>query len=242
MMKKVLRNNVISLLVLFSALSFLASPLHAEEEEEKKVSATPMADRLRYSDEEIEDKKEDESGENIILNKTIKNIYRNYDTEEVSVKISGKNKTYMDYRSITAKGSTQYKYIHNNMSVDETTGLLVDEEGFIGAALGSYFGKIGEKYLFTLSTGVVIPIVKAEEKADADCDESGYYATADNSVIEFLIHKQIAGSYFGWWGNGYILSGNFNNYPEFRGSFEKIEHCIEKAEEESEETTEPSDN
>lgn len=229
--RKLFRKCAISLLVLFSTFSAFPFALSGEEEEEKKIAATPMADRLRYSDEEIEDKKEDESGENIILNKTIKAIYRNYDTEEVSVKIGGKNKTYMDYRSITATGSTQYKYIRDYMTVDDTTGLLFDEEGFIGAALGAYFGEIGEKYLFTLSTGVVLPIVKIEEKADADCDPSGYYATADNSVIEFLIHKQIAGDYFGWWGNGYILSGNFNNYSEFRGTFEKIEHCIEKAEE-----------
>lgn len=145
-------------MVLLSAFSCFA-PFVKAEEEEKKLSATPMADRLRYSDEEIEDKKEDESGENIILNKTIKAIYRAYDTEEVSVKIGGKNKSYMDYRSITATGSTQYKYIRKYMTVDDTTGLLFDEEGFIGAALGAYFGEIGEKYLFTLTSGVVLDLL-----------------------------------------------------------------------------------
>ena len=82
------------------------------------------------------------------------------------------------------------------MHVDEETGLLMDDEGFIGVALGSYFGPIGTKYYVTLSEGQTIPIVKIEAKADQHVS-NGCEHLEDHSVIEMVIDADIAGEYYG---------------------------------------------
>ena len=92
--------------------------------------------------------------------------------------------------------------------------IVVDEDGFIGVALGSYYGIIGDRFYVTLDSGVVLPLVKVEEKADGDTD-GGCYHYSDGSVIEFVIDKNVAGDYFGIYGNGLVLSGNYNNYELF---------------------------
>lgn len=148
---------------------------------------------------------------------------KEYKSEDAGACALGKTKTYMDYRATTDPSSAQYWFIRNNMEVDPTTGFLLDEDGFIGAALGSYYGVIGDRYYFTLDSGVVLPIVKVEEKADKDTDETGCYHLVDDSVIEFVIDTDIAGEYFGRFGNGYVLQGNYANYSIFKGSIVKVE-------------------
>ena len=153
---------------------------------------------------------------------------KEYKSEEIGVCASGTTKTYMDYRATTARNSRQYQFMHNEMTVDENTGFLYDEDGFIGAALGSYYGEIGDRFYFTLETGVVLPIVKCEEKSDSDTDDSGCYHLSDNSVIEFVINKDYALEYFGRLSNSYVLNGNYNNYSLFRGAISKVERVLDE--------------
>ncbi len=153
---------------------------------------------------------------------------KEYKSEEVSVCASGTTKTYMDYRATTARASRQYQFMHNEMTVDENTGFLYDKDGFIGAALGSYYGEIGDRYYFTLESGVVLPIVKCEEKSDSDTDASGCYHLSDNSVIEFVIDKDYALNYFGRMSNSYVLNGNYNNYALFKGAIVKVEKVLDE--------------
>ena len=153
---------------------------------------------------------------------SLKEYQKAFESEEIGVCSTSSTKTYMDYRAITDRSSKQYKYIRDNMMLDETTGFLVDEDGFIGVALGSYYGVIGDRYYVTLESGVVLPLVKVEEKADGDTD-GGCYHYSDGSVIEFVIDVDYADSYFGQYGNGLILSGNYNNYDLFKGKIEKVE-------------------
>lgn len=150
-----------------------------------------------------------------------------YEKEDFYVCSSSDVKTYMEYSMITDPTSDQYWFIRENMTVDEKTGLLYDEDGFIGVALGSKFGGIGEKYLFYLENGQVLPLIKIEEKADEDCID-GCYQKYDKSVIEFVIDVDYAGNYFGRALNGFVLQGNFNNSKLFKGEITKIEHLIKK--------------
>ena len=155
---------------------------------------------------------------------TLKDYQKVYQSEEVEVCSVSSTKTYMDYRAITSKSSTQYRYIHANMTIDEATGFLVDSEGFIGVALGSFYGAIGTRYYITLDSGVVIPVVKVEAKSDSDT-VGGCYNSSDGSVIEFVIEKDhaITSELFGISGNGLINSGNYNNVELFSGQIVKIE-------------------
>lgn len=160
----------------------------------------------------------------------LKEYQKEYVSEEVDVCSTNKTKTYMDYRAITDTSSTQYKYIRDNMVLDEQTGFLVDEDGFIGVALGSYYGVIGDRYYFTLDSGVVLPLVKIEEKADGDTN-GGCYHYSDGSVIEFVIDKDVASEYFGSYSNGLVLSGNYNNYSLFKGEIAKVEKVADEKKE-----------
>ena len=153
---------------------------------------------------------------------------KKYKTEELEVCARTGAKTYMDYRMTTVVNSRQYQFIHNELKIDSKTGFLYDKDGFIAVALGSYYGKIGDRFYFTLDTGIVLPLVKAEEKADIDTDSRGCYHTIDTSVIEFVIDSDYASHYFWNYDNGLVLNGNYNNFSLFDGSIEKVELVLEE--------------
>jgi len=153
---------------------------------------------------------------------------KEYKTEELSVCSTNTAKTYMDYRMTTVVDSRQYQFLNYKCYVDKTTGFLYDEDGFIAVALGSYYGEIGDRFYFTLDSGIVLPLVKGEEKADEDTDYTGCYHKYDGSVIEFVIDSDYAGRYFFSNDNGLVLNGNYNNYSLFRGSIAKVEKVLDE--------------
>lgn len=134
-------------------------------------------------------------------------------------------KTYMDYRKITDETSPQWEYIYSDAITVDEKGFLVTEDNFVGVALGSYFGPIGEKYQITLDSGIVLNVVKVEEKADMHTCEHNVMAGC-NDVIEFVIDTQAEYMQNNVWDNGYIWQGNFNNCPDFTGDIQKIEKVI----------------
>ncbi len=158
----------------------------------------------------------------------LKDYQKEFKSEEIETCASGVAKTYMDYRATTVRSSRQYQFIHNELTVDETTGFLYDKDGFIGVALGSFYGEIGDRFYFTLESGVVLPLVKCEEKADKDTDSRGCYHTVDSSVMEFVIDKDYALNYFGQLSNTYVLNGNYNNYSLFKGAIVKVEKVLDE--------------
>lgn len=172
---------------------------------------------------------EEEISEEKVFN--IEELYdyqKEYKAIEIEPCATSSIKTYMDYRAITARNSAQYWFIHDQMTIDEQTGFLYDKDGFIGVALGSFYGNIGERYYFTLDSGIVLPLVKCESKADRDTDGTGCYHPADGSMIEFVIDKDCALNYFGRISNGYILNGNYNNYSLFNGDVAKVEKVLDE--------------
>lgn len=157
----------------------------------------------------------------------LKDYQKRFECEEIDVCAYSSAKTYMDYRATNLVSSRQYQFIHNNLNVDRQTGFLYDEDGFIAVALGSYYGTIGDRYYITLDSGIVLPVVKAEHKADEDTDYSGCYQKYDKSIMEFVIDADYAADYFGNRGNGLVLNGNYNNYYLFEGEIVKIEKVLD---------------
>lgn len=145
-------------------------------------------------------------------------------TEAVKIPYSGdfSAKTYMDYRKITNKHSTQYKYIHSDEITITEDGFLQTADGYTGAALGSYFGPIGSKYIFTLDSGIVLKLVKVEAKSDAHTCAANF-AAGSNDVIELVIDTAAEYMQANVYSNGLVWQGNFNNCPEFTGNIVKIE-------------------
>ncbi|MBR2801200.1 MAG: hypothetical protein IKE21_01240 [Erysipelotrichaceae bacterium] len=144
---------------------------------------------------------------------------KEFESTDVGVCSYSSTKTYEDYNMITSPSSRQYWYIRQYMSLDKS-GLLVDKDGFFGVALGSYYGVIGDRYYITLDTGVVLPVVKIDEKADEDT-VNGCYHASDGSVVEFVIDVETARNYFGR--QTFSLYGDFNVLSYFNGSIEKVE-------------------
>ena len=156
----------------------------------------------------------------------LKNYEREYKSESVGACSVSSTKTYEDYRAITDTASRQYRFIQEHMTVDETTGMLYDEDGFIGVAMAWGFGEIGTRYYVVLDTGIIIPVVKVDAKAFVDAPNGCSHA-ADASVIEFVIDSQKAFEYFGG-GNGLALNGNFNNYEFLNGHILDIELVLDE--------------
>ena len=146
--------------------------------------------------------------------------------EEIAPCSDSPLKTYMDYRTITDETSDQYSYIREYMKIDRKTGLLYDADGFLGVALGYSFGSIGTRFYFVLDTGIILPVVKVEEKDPADAPD-GCRVELNGSVLEFVIDAERAGAYFGVASNGMVLQGNFNNDSRFEGSIQEIDRVTE---------------
>lgn len=164
----------------------------------------------------------DTNGEEGGLNPdSFKNYQRVFKSVSIGACSTSAVKTYEDYRLITSIGSAQYQYIHNEMTVDQTSGLLYNKDGFIGAALGYGFGDIGSEYYFVLDTGIILPIVKVDSKA-ASATQNGCCASENSSVIEFVLDTDIAAGFFSGV-NGYISDGNLDHYPAFNGHIIEIQ-------------------
>ena len=149
-------------------------------------------------------------------------------TEEITIPCSGNlaNKTYMDYRTITNTNSVQYQYIHSDNIIVDERGFLVTADGYIGVALGTYFGEIGTKYIITLDTGRTIKAVKVEVKADRDTCSHNVIA-GSNDLIEFVVDTQTDFMQQNTYSNGLVFQGNFNNFEEFNGNIIKVERVID---------------
>lgn len=137
-----------------------------------------------------------------------------------------RNKTYMDYRKITNRDTAQWRYIYSDAISVNDKGFLVTEDGYIGVALGTYFGPVGTKYIFTLDTGIELKVVKVEVKSDKHTCKHNYKA-GSNDVIEFVIDTKAQYMQDNIWGNGLIFQGNFNNCEDFKGNIIKIQEVIE---------------
>jgi hypothetical protein len=146
--------------------------------------------------------------------------------EEIEVCASSSGKTYEDYRMITDGTCNQYKLIKSKLKVDKKTGFLYDKDGFLAVALGYQFGPVGTRYYFTLDTGIVLPLIKTDEKDPKDASD-GCAVDINGTVIEFVIDADAALKHFGTITNGLVLDGNYNNSPDFAGSIVKIERILQ---------------
>lgn len=135
-------------------------------------------------------------------------------------------KTYMDYRKITSKTSEQYKLLHSDKVNYDEDGLIRSVDGdYIGVALGSKYGKVGDKFILTLQSGDgslhEVKLLKVEEKADKDTTD-GYYAS-HRDLVEFVIDVDKAKSSY----PTAIRMGDFNYSDAFNGKITGIKQVIE---------------
>ena len=123
----------------------------------------------------------------------------------------------MSYKAITNTASKQYKLIHSNSIVVGEDGLLYAGE-YIGVALGSKFGDIGDKFLITLNTGKQFKAIKVDEKDDSHTVDGCHHAS-DGSVVEFVIDIDLAKQSY----PKAIIMGSFDYIDKFNGAVVRIE-------------------
>jgi hypothetical protein len=89
-------------------------------------------------------------------------------------------KTYMDYRLINV-----------GLQADLQSGAWTDDQGFrrygddYMVALGSYYGKVGDRFEVTLSSGKVFTVIKGDAKSDRDTD--ALHMHRNGNVVEFIV-------------------------------------------------------
>lgn len=135
-------------------------------------------------------------------------------------------KTYMDYRKITSRSSAQWKILHSDKVRYDDDGLIRSVDGdYIGVALGSKYGVVGDKFILILQTNSgsthEVKLLKVEEKADKDTTD-GYYAS-HRDLVEFVIDVDKAKSSY----PTAIRMGDFNYSDAFNGKIIGIRQVIE---------------
>ena len=130
-------------------------------------------------------------------------------------------KSFMDYKTITNTSSAQYKLIYSDAIVVGDDGLLYSGE-YIGVALGSRYGKIGDKFIITLDTGIKFKAIKLDEKSDKHTS-GGCHHLSDGSMVEFVIDTNgVRQSY-----PRAPLTGNFNEVDTFKGKVIRVQKVVE---------------
>ena len=99
-------------------------------------------------------------------------------------------KSYMPYKAITSKSSSQYR-LQLDAYTNEETGIRMIN-GRYCVALGSYFNcKIGQEFDLMLENGVVIPCIMGDEKADKDTDNNNLFTKDNGCATEFIVDSKI---------------------------------------------------
>lgn len=126
----------------------------------------------------------------------------------------------MDYRTVTDVTSQQYKLIYSDEIVIGHDGLLYNGE-YVGVALSSRFGDVGDKFIITLDTGKEFKAIKLDEKADAHTYNGCHHRT-DGSVVEFVVcTERMQNSY-----PNVFKTGSFDNTESFRGNVVMIQKVV----------------
>lgn len=134
---------------------------------------------------------------------------RIYDISEYHLK----NKSYSDMRTVTAKGTDQYK-LRQLTEVGPYGVMTVN--GRYCVALGTRFKcAIGQYFDIILSNGTAIRCIKCDVKANEHTDSTNVYTLATKCATEFYCYTPSLYS------AGY-KSGNLNCIPEFNGYIEAI--------------------
>lgn len=123
----------------------------------------------------------------------------------------------MDYKAITNTNSAQYKLIHSNQIQIGSDGLLYDKYGFVGVAIGSAHGNIGDRFIVHLDNGKTFKAIKLDARADIHTT-NGCNHINGGSVIEFVIDTNLASQSY----PNSITMGNFNYEDKFNGAVTSI--------------------
>ena len=111
--------------------------------------------------------------------------------------------------------------IYSDEIVVGDDGLLYSGE-YVGIALGTRYGNIGDKFIITLDTGVEFKAIKLDTKSDAHT-YNGCHQRYDSSMIEFLIDTDKAKASY----PEAMVMGSFDVVDKYSGVVTSIMRVIE---------------
>ena len=120
----------------------------------------------------------------------------------------------MPYTAITDKNSLQYKIICQ--ATPDENGIM-KISNFYCAALGSAYGKVGDKFKITTDTGNIFYIIKADQKSDQHTIGDNK-TSLDGSKVEFIVDKNNLNKEV-------KKTGNVSVINQFSGKIKNIEVC-----------------
>ena len=160
----------------------------------QEIMIENLNDKLKRKNNEINNKniefsqykneKENELNKKVKLDEKQTGIIDNKVTSKINLNISD-FKSWMPYTAITDRSSLQYE-LTRKAKADENGLLKIDN--YYCVALGSAYGKVGDKFKITLNTNKSFDVIKADQKADIHTIGDNK-TSLDGSQIEFIIDK-----------------------------------------------------
>lgn len=112
-------------------------------------------------------------------------------------------KSYMPYTAITSKNSEQYKL--QTRAYSDKNGLRKIDKYYL-VAMGQYYGKVGDKFKVTLSSGQVFYAMIGDSKQFRHTGEGSGMIGADNKdMFEFIVDYSCLNSLVRKMGNVNVL-------------------------------------
>ena len=172
-------------------------------------------DRLREEVVVLEGARE----ENEILREELDRVVREFEEFKSGSVVDVVNgfKSYMGVNSLN-KNSKQGKIVFSSNAYTNEDGLrMYREDGvdYYCVALGSYYGKVGDKFWVETDKGNVYRVIKADEKADKHTDATNRVTLHNGCLMEWVVEINKLDPKV-------RSSGNINNVPAVSGQIVRI--------------------
>lgn len=118
-----------------------------------------------------------------------KEIVQQYRT--MSVPPNYNSFSYMPHSAITSVRSAQMRI--KNMAYTDIYGLRCVRQYYL-VAMGTYYGKVGDRFKIYTASGGWYVVMMGDVKADAHTDASRR-VSGDGSIIEFIVDKSVINSH-----------------------------------------------
>ena len=121
-------------------------------------------------------------------------------------------KTWMDYRMVTDRKSTQYNLLRNYSYTGDYGIRMVDNRFCV--AVGSRFSlEIGQYFDLVLENGFIIPCIKGDAKSNVNTDSTNTFTITNNSYCcsEFIVDQTVFQELFPGVGNLSKIDENWNS-------------------------------
>lgn len=137
----------------------------------------------------------------------------------------GYTKSWMPANAITDVSSKQYNLIYNSglITLNSKGHYVYYDKAlhreYLGVAISSMYGNVGDKFKITLDNGKELYTIKLDSKASHEVDGCGSHP--DGSVIEFVMEENLLYSSYE------NFNGGLQMYEPFDGSIILIERLEE---------------